>query len=336
MTVREAFRRQGGACAALGSPFMGRLMPLIGERLGHGAVAERVLGWEGDPSATADSVPLRLAGGLHALKIAGLALAEVYPPADVEDQTLWEAVEAALSDHEVHLLRWLENAPQTNEVRRSAVLLPALARVARIFPGRAVELLELGASAGLNLRCDCFRLEVPDGGIGPEGSPVRLSPEWRSAPAPGALPQVVARRGVDLNPLDPAHDRLRLLAYLWPDQPERIARTEAAIGIAREVPATVDRGDAADWAETVLSEPVPDRVRVLNHTVAWQYFPEPTKTRIRAALARVAAPVVQIGMEADGTTAGPGAALTWTLWPDGETVALGRADFHGRWVDWRG
>ena len=29
------------------------------------------------------------------------------------------------------------------------------------------------------------------------------------------------------------------------------------------------------------------------------------------------------------------AALTLTLWPGGESLALGRADFHGRWVTWQ-
>ena len=37
-------------------------------------------------------------------------------------------------------------------------------------------------------------------------------------------------------------------------------------------------------------------------------------------------------MEADGTR--DGAALTLTLWPEGETHLLGRVDFHGRWLRW--
>ena len=37
-------------------------------------------------------------------------------------------------------------------------------------------------------------------------------------------------------------------------------------------------------------------------------------------------------MEADGGD--PGAAITLTLWPGGETQPLGRADFHGAWVRW--
>lgn len=333
MNVREAFAFQGEACLSLGSPFMGRMMPLIGQRLSEGAVARRVLEWDGDPSPYGDSVPLRLAGALHALKIEGLALSEVYPPADVGDDVLWSALERAMEEHQARILDWLESAPQTNEVRRSAVLIPALARVARMFPGQPVELFELGCSAGLNLRCDRFRLDLPGGGLGAEASSVRLSPEWRSAPEPGALPRVVARNGVDLNPLDPVADRVRLLAYLWPDQADRIARTEAAIGIARQVPAEIFTGDAGKWAEKALAEPAPDRVRVLFHTIAWQYFPDASKSRALSAMERVASPLVRVSMEADG---GDGARLTLANYPSGEVHELGRADFHGRWVDWTG
>jgi hypothetical protein len=31
-----------------------------------------------------------------------------------------------------------------------------------------------------------------------------------------------------------------------------------------------------------------------------------------------------------------GAAMTMRLWPSGHTFNLGRADFHGRWIEWRG
>lgn len=334
MSIREVFAAQGETCRALGSPFMARLMPLIGARLTRGsAVADRVLDWPGDTSAGGDSVPLRLAGALHALKIEGLAMAHVYPPNEVSDDVLWQAIDAALTTHETRLLRWLDHAPQTNEVRRAAVLLPALSLVGQIHD-QPVELLELGASAGLNLRCDHFRLVLPDGGIGPEDSKVRIAPDWSGAQPATQLPRIVSRRGVDLNPLDPERpeDRLRLLAYLWPDQPHRAKLTDAAIGIASRYPAEISRGDAGAWTEAMLASPPPrDALRVLFHTVAWQYFPKATKSRIRAALAQVDTPTIQIAMEADG---GDGASVTMTHWPDGDVRRLGRASFHGLWVRW--
>lgn len=332
MTVRDAFRAQGVACAALGSAFMGRLMPLLADRLSNGAVAERVLSWQGDPSASGDSVPLRLAGALHALKLGGLALADVYPPYKVDDDALWSAVEAALNVHADRLLSWLDSPPQTNEVRRAAALLPALALIHARY-GQPVELLELGASAGLNLRADLFHLKLPGRTLGAEGSPVKLSPDWTGAVPVGDLPPVIARRGVDLSPVDPlsAQGRLRLLAYLWPDQPDRIALTQAAIDIAKNVPVQVDTGDAGAWVEAALAEPAPDCLRVLFHTVAWQYFPQATKTRALAAMVQSPSPLVRVSMEADG---GRGAALSVTHYPSGEVQDLGRVDFHGRWVEW--
>ena len=335
MTIQAAFFRQSEACAALGSPFMSRLMALCAERLQPGLpVADRVLGWKGDPSPSADNVPLRFAGALHALKLEQLALVGVYPPAEVTDHELWLAILEAMGQFETHILAWLENAPQTNEVRRAAVVAGALSVVAKRY-NDPVELLELGCSGGLNLRLDRFSIAGASGtSWGAPESRVQIAPEWREDVEPvwARLP-IVARRGVDLSPLDPTtpEGRLRLLAYLWPDQPERLARTKAAIDIAHEVPADISSGDAGAWTEQVLSSPAPGRTRVLYHTVAWQYFPEDTKVRILTSMKAHVGPLVHFSMETDG---GRGARLTLTHYPSGEVQELGRCDFHGRWVAW--
>ncbi len=339
MSIHQTFIDQAWHCEKLESPFMGRLMRLFSERLRHGnPVADRILDWDGDPSPYADSVPLRTAGALHALRLEGLALGDVYPPHEVDDDTLWSAVEDAMDHHAPRMLEWLTSAPQTNEVRRSAMVLPALALLNERY-GRPVALFELGASGGLNLRVDRFRLAAEGCALGPQDSAVVLAPEWRGEPFDGSLPEVVSRQGVDLNPLDPANPdhKLRLLAYLWPDQPERIERTTAAIDIAQDNPAQLDAGDAGAWIEAALAHPMPGTMRVVFHTIAWQYFPEATKARAEAALLKAGAeatadaPFAHLSVEADG---GEGAAMTLRTWPDGRTELLGRADFHGRWVDW--
>ena len=335
MTVRDAFTAQGTVCEALGSPFMGRLMPLIGARLApDGPVADRILTWSGDTSASGDSVPLRLAGALHALKIEGLALAGVYPPHSVDDDTLWTAVKAALVTYEPRIMSWLDSPPQTNEIRRSVPLIAALSALSDRY-NQPVELLELGCSAGLNLRADHFWIVADGKAFGPKDASVTISPEWRCT-IPTAVPlPIVGRRGVDLSPIDPATEegRLRLLAYLWPDQPERITMTDAAIDVARRVPAEISAGDAGAWLEHALAEPASDRTRVVLHTVAWQYFPGTTKSHALRAMEQAQSPLVRFAMEADG---GRGARLTLTHYPAGETQDLGRVDFHGRWIDWTG
>lgn len=327
----------------LGSPFMGRLMTLCADRLpSRGAVADRLLGWPGDVTAGGHSLPLRLAGALHALVLDGTdaALARVYPPNAADDEALWAEVARALTDHADRILRWLDSAPQTNEVGRSAVLIAA-ALFLRARHDLPLVVSELGASAGLNLAFDRYALVIGGRVFGARASPVRLAPDW-TGPLPPDLPvEIRDRAGVDLAPPDLGDpvDRLRLLAYLWPDQPDRLARTRAAMALAGTRP---DTGDAAAWLEARLAARHPGAMHLVCHTIAWQYFPPSTQTRCRRALAAAGrgaspdAPLAHLAMEAD---AGKGsAAMSLTIW-DGSrgtpaAIALGRADFHGRFVEW--
>lgn len=338
MRLLEAFASQARGCAGLGSPFMGRLMDLMAERLtpGHGAVAARLFAWEGDVSAKGQSLPLRLAGGLHALKLEGHpALTAAYPPNEVPDDALWDAVSDAMRGEADHLDRWIDRPPQTNELRRAAVL-RGVGQWLAARHGLPLALMELGASAGLNLNWDRFGLTVRGRRYGPEDAVLELAPDWEGAPPPATEPAIAARAGVDLAPLHPERDRLRLLGYLWPDQADRLDRMRAALTLP---PQHVEAADAADWLERRLAGPAPEGVcRLICHTIAWQYFPADTAARARAAIevagaaATEAAPLAWFGMEPGAE--GPGAALTLRLWPGGEALDAGRADFHGRWVRW--
>lgn len=341
--VRAAFLGQADSCAGLGSPLTARLCRLCAERLGpEGAVGAAVLGWAGEPSSSGDSVPLRLMGGLHALVLGGAdpVLAEAYAAAaSLPDGHLWAVVSGALDRHPAHLLHWLQSAPQTNEVRRSAVLIAAGHWLAARF-GLPLVLSELGASAGLNLLWDRWRLETPAGPLGPAGAPVVLAPEWRGAPPTAAVPEVAERAGADLNPLDPVADRLRLLSYIWADQSDRLARTRAALDVAAANRPPVARADAVDWLAERLATPRPGQLHLVCHTIAWQYFPAAAQARGEALLARHGAratpqaPLARLGMEADASGL-PGAAMVLDLWPGALRIPLGRVDFHGRWIGWQ-
>jgi hypothetical protein len=336
-TVRDAFRQQSKSCESLGSSLMGRLMAGLADQLQPGnPVADHVLGWQGDPSSKADSVPLRLAGGLHALVLTGTdpSLAAAYADAG-RDPT--PAALAAIDRHPKFLLDWLKSPPQTNEVRRSAVLIAAAHWLTARF-GLPLVLSELGASAGLNLLWDHYRLDVQGQSFGPANPTLTLTPDWIGPLPPSSTPTILDRKGVDLNPLDPATDRLKLLAYLWADQPDRIARTRAALDLAEDLRPQIDHADAAAWLEQRLQTRHEGTLHLIFHTISWQYFPPATDARALAALnaagqkATAKAPLARLAMEADGDT--PGANVTLTLWPGGETIPLGRADFHGRWVAW--
>lgn len=340
MTLAEAFRHQARSNANLGSPFTARILTLLADRIAPGSpVQDRMQAFTGDLGPSGHSVPLRLLGGLHARVLTGQDpdLAALYPPNPApDDATLGAMLDRLLASDDETLLTWLDNPPQTNEVRRAVVMILAGHWLAARH-GLPFKLSELGASAGLNLMWDRFSLALPDATYGPQNSPVTLSPDVTGPlPTPGAI-TVTDRRGVDLNPLDPRDpdDALRLLSYLWADQPERMDRTRAAIALAE---AHMDRGDAAQWLEARLAEPHPGALHLVTHTIVWQYFPDETQSRCLAALeaagarATPDAPLARLSMEADG--AKDSAAVTLTTWPGGNTVTLGRVDFHGRWLDW--
>lgn len=335
--VRQAFDFQSKACADLGSPFMGRLMALFAARdWPAGPVTDRIFAWTGDLGPRAESVPLRLAGAMHAMVLQGHdGLAAVYPPQEVTDNALWHAVCASLRNDVAAIDAWIDSPPQTNEVRRAAVLIAVGHWLADRF-GLPLRTSELGASGGLNLHWDNYGLQIGGQMFGADDPALILRPDWTGPLPPATRPQVTARAGVDLNPLNPSvpAGALRLQAYLWPDQPDRLALTRAAIAAAQT---PVDRADAIDWlAERVAHQD--GTLHLIYSTIAWQYFPAAKQAEGASVIAAAGAratdrtPLAWFGMENDGGA--KGAALTLRLWPGDLTIPLGRADFHGRWVNW--
>ena len=337
--VREAFRQQARWCERLGSPFTARICLVLAERLDPGnAIGKRVLAWPGDPGS--DALALRLCGGLHALVRSGRApvLAALYPPSALPDEaTLEEAVSLTLVEQAAVLDSWLNSAPQTNEVGRSAALMSGLLVLADRFR-LPLRLFELGSSAGLNLQLDRYRYDLGGLVAGRDGSPVRLKPDWKGASPPDAPVRIVGRSGVDLNPVDPVAAHERLMAYVWPDQDKRLAQLEGALGLAAIDPPPVEAGDAADWLEAMLSlEPEEGVCRVVMHSVAFQYFPSEAQHRIKARLADAgaraskAAPLAWLRLEK--LAADEKFSLRLRCWPgDGQLLAWSHP--HVSWMEW--
>lgn len=83
MTLSDAFRQQAISCAALDSPFMAQLLDILAKSWPQdSALARKFATFEGDIGPAGHSLPLRTAGGLHALVLTGRdpGLAAVYPP----------------------------------------------------------------------------------------------------------------------------------------------------------------------------------------------------------------------------------------------------------------
>lgn len=341
--ARQAFAQQAIWCARLGSPFTARLMSAIGPALDRSTLTGRtILDWPGRADARVDAVPLRLAGALHALARRGAPdeLVRAYPPHPTPDiGALRRIALETIAGRDEAIAAWLASPPQTNEVARSAALHAGFMEIAAAT-GLPLALFELGASAGLNSIGDRYAYDLGGRHAGKPGSTVLLAPEWTGAAPAGVEPRIVARRACDRAPLDigKAGDRERLIAYVWADQAERLARMQAAIAIAEAAPVPVEPADAADWVEAVLADaPPPGSVRVLFHSIAYQYFPETAKARIAAhmdRLGRAAGPDTPLAWLAFEQVGDSGPHLTLRLWPDGTERLLARGDAHGRSVDW--
>jgi hypothetical protein len=341
--LQEIFRQQARECRNLGSPFNALVCELLAERLdGSSRFGERVDTWVGP--AQNDALALRAVGALHGLARSGRAprLSALYPPyAPEEPAALWDSIAEALDLHSDFVCEYLERPPQTNEIARSSVLLGAALLIAQ-RTALPLSWNEIGASAGLNLAFDRYRYELGPATYGDSARPVTVRSAWEGNLPPLDAPFTVAERaGADLSPLHPESDahRERLLSYIWPDQNERLERTQAALQLAASAPWAIERASAAEWVWTRFAEPLREgRTHVLAHTVVWHYLPEREREQVtlnmQAAGARATArsPVAWFSMEADGVS--DGAALSLTLWPGGQRQLVGRADFHARWVRW--
>jgi hypothetical protein len=216
--VAERFRWQAGWCGKLGSP-------LYRDLLGHAAADIERGGpvWEvlaGDTGARDGVLPgaqaLRLMGAVHRMVLDGRApdLAAFYPSAGgVVAAGVRRSFSNLLEHRSAELAALVGHPVQTNEPGRSAALLCGFLEVAEQTK-LPLRLLEVGASAGLNLRWDRYFYAASRATWGAADSPVRFDPAFlEGAPPLHVRPEVVERRGCDADPLD-ATDRAAQLTRL--------------------------------------------------------------------------------------------------------------------------
>jgi hypothetical protein len=341
------FREQAVFCRALGSPFMDWLCQAMASDIeAGGPVARLTEGWTGDPRR--DALALRLAGYLHHSVLTGAAaeLAAAYPGAspDWSMETVWLLARNWLDATEAEARAFLASPPQTNETRRAIALLPGFLKAAAMFPG-PVHLLELGASAGLNQNWNRFQYRTASWQRA-GASNVIISTDWHGPPPEyrDTRIDIASRAACDQSPIDVRDPEaaIRLKSYAWPDQPERLARLDAAIALARETGVTVDRADAADWLSARLAARRETGLTLIYHSVFLQYLASETRSAVRQIIAEAGEaatpdrPLAWVCFEPsaffqgpENTGIDPNNFITWmNAWPGGESQILLRSDGH--------
>ena len=334
---------QASACDMVGSPLYGQLLRRAAQdaRAG-GATWEIMTDHAADPPFTA--LALRLMAAVHRLVLTGKApaLARHYASAggSLGAEGAGDEFIGVLRDHLEELRTGVGRPCQTNEPARSAALLGGFLTVAR-DTGLPLRILEVGSSAGLNLRWDHFRYEHDAAAWGPAASPVTLAGVFESAPPLEVEAVVQERRGCDPNPQDPLLDetRLNLMSSAWPDQVERFRALEGALQVARQVPAAVDRQDGVTWDGGQLSEARRGLATVVYHSIVMQYMNDAARARFADVVAAAGghatekAPLAWLSFEpGDGRRAH----VHLTTWPGGDKRLVATAGYHGRPVRWLG
>ncbi|HEX9363099.1 MAG TPA: DUF2332 domain-containing protein [Candidatus Dormibacteraeota bacterium] len=284
----QRLRRQAAWCTELGSPLYASLLESAADDVAlEGPVREVLAGFEEERGAAA--LALRLMGAVHRLVLDETLpdLARHYPSTggDGDPAAAWRLFRQALIDHRSTIRQLLGSGCQTNEVGRSAPLLGGFLEVAHRTK-LPLRILEIGASAGLNLCWDRYRYETSEGAWGDEGSPVRFTHSFEIAPAFNRTAEVVERKGCDLNPIDPTSPEgaLTLRSFVWADQLGRLAQLDGALEVAAQAPAEVERAGAAYFLERELAPPRRDVATVVFHSVFLQYVDQAERRRIAEAI----------------------------------------------------
>jgi hypothetical protein len=304
------------------------------------------------PSAHLPPAPL---AAVHYLLLSGTdhPLAELYAGRGGGDpgptfldfcRSYWDDIDALLSTRHI----------QTNDCGRSALIAPGLTWLAPRFGGR-FSLIDVGASAGLNLLCDSYRLDYgPFGATGPADSPVAVDCRVTGGEPPIAerLPVFVTRLGIDLSPIDLTDptDVRWLLACVWPDS-GRLERTAASIELAQQGPPRVIASDANTALPDVLTGLPPGVGAVIVTTWAFAYFSLEDRQEFIALLdaASLQRDIAWLSAEGTGTVEPLTDAASAHPDPSGADVLgavlfqggthqgefLGLVGAHGAWIDWR-
>lgn len=299
--------------------------------------------------------PHLLFAAVHALLLDGAetSLREYYPSivggdAREPDDRAYDVFREFVLDNEFEIRRLVSTRrTQTNAVRRCAALYPAFAAIAEEAADGRLALIELGPSAGLNLRWDAYRYRYRTDGdadrvVGRTNAPVTLDSTIRAGdpPLPDDPPTVVERVGIDLAPLDVTNDEdiTWLRALVWPEHTDRHDLLVDAIPVVRDDPPEIVQGDAIERLPELVGRLPADATRVVYNTQVLYQLTDDERDQIRAHVRDSSRdePLYWISGENAHPDYDESIELTITRATGGELEERLVAAYqqHGRWIAW--
>ena len=311
--------------AAVGqrSPVQARLAAAVGPLLDGWVGARLASAWEGREFSIFYERPLLLLASLR-LEATGEGASHPLHRAlrddDPDPGALDEAsLLAALAPERAVWRSLARRLVQTNETSRALIW----RWPAALAPARPLCLVDVGASAGLNLVADA----LPGLWSDQAGTPLPLA----------TAADARLRLGLDAHPLDVSHDDAArwLEACVWPGERERLARLRAAIAAARRTPPRLEmmllRDAPARIARVVDDHP--EALVLAYQSIVRDYLGAEERRAYEADLAALVAArgparLLWLELEIGGQGFSPALPCEITAHAGAEVLTLARCGYH--------
>lgn len=345
-TLAQLYRRFGEVDAAGVSPLYERIAVALSES------DEALRAIEAAPAHKRH--PSVILAALHDLALAGRApaLAAAYAAGDSE-AAAQAAIDTLLQMADAVVATAARRQTRTDETRRLAVLYPAIAEAARRVGAHEVGLVDVGCSAAFNLSVDRVGIRYSNGqSLGDPSSAVQLACSVvGDRPIPTRpMPQVVARVGIDVDPIDVTNpdDARWLRACQWPDQPERKRKLEAEMALVAQAPPLLLRGHAVEVLADAIAQVPASALPVVITTWTLSDFSLEDRLRFLQRLDEAAAGRTLAWVCAEGVGVAPAIPTLGDRRASGHSIiglavfdsatlqaeAVGRCWSRGRWLAW--
>jgi hypothetical protein len=356
-----SFRHFAQICASSNSP----LYSALSSRVAEDEAVRSLAGC----STERQPPPNMLFGAVHFLLLRGAPhdLRMFYPSVGGRSghANVWPAFRDFCEEYRDGIVQLVASRRvQTNEVGRCGPLLVGMTFVERMFHGQPLAIIEVGASAGLNLLFDQYNYEYvgeerlkrlstrPSHSASSGALPVVIRMLLRGqlaalTPVPETMPLVVSRVGIDLAPVDVRDDDATqwVESMIWPDQIDRIELFRSAVRIARINPPRIVPGDAMDVVAALIESAPSGAIPCVFHTHATYQMSSAWRAAfeslIVAAARRMRRDVAHLFIEWLSDEPGPEMRLTIHR-ADGDGVGsvakaihLASCHHHGKWMNWK-